>query len=372
MATIYKVKTVEALFTAAQNYMIGQGSSITNFNEGARVRILLEAIAQILHQAQFDFLQGLQAAIPISVFQSFEFDRLGGIQATGQLEFTRSSPAAEDFPIPAGTRVVLNGVSFETSVAGAILTGLTTSGNIDSNAVDEGVDGNIGVNAINVQAGQGSFASKPNGIENVTNPVAFTGGEAVETDEARLKRFREFVNALARSTPQGIIAGVNTVSGVASASLVENFPSAGFFTVFVDDGSGNLPAPLKAEVEKVINGDPLDSINYPGYRPVGVTAIVDAPTVLLVDVTVDLRILNASLANDADLENLANTAIANYVNTLGLGFDVVISELIKAIKNTSADIYDVLVTLPVANIAVGDQEVPRTDTITVTSQRIDP
>jgi len=366
MAEIYKQKTFLQIYDAMKRYLVGESSALNNFNTGSRLSVLLEAVALVLAQTHNDFYQGLKIAIPTSVYNAFDFERNLGIAAAGTIEFTRSSPATEDYTIPIGTAIVLNGIKFETTAVGSILTGNTSSGNINAQCSVVGVDGNISSGAIDTSLGQGSFVNQPDGVEAATNNVAFTGGTNEESDEDRISRFRLFVNSLPRSTVQGLIAGALSVDGVVSATVVENNPTLGWVTIYADDGTGTLSTALKEEIEKVINGDPNDTANYLGYRPAGVLVQVLAPTVQSVDVTVDIKILDSSLSDPADLKSLAQTAIENYVNTLRLGYDVIITEIIHVIKEAHNDIYDVDVTLPAANVTITDDKVARTGTVTVT------
>lgn len=369
---IYRPKTFLQIFDAMRRYLIGQSSSLNNFNEGSRLSVLLEAISLIESQTHNDFYQGLKTGIPISVYEGFDFIRLPGIKSTGQLEFTRSSVDTEVHPIPIGTAIILNGIKFETIVYGEIAIGDLTSGQIDSQCSQVGADGNIGVNAIDTSIGQGTFVNQPGGIEAAANPVAFAGGTDEESDEERQARFRIYISALTRSSVNGLISGALSVTGVKSASVVESYPSAGWVTIYVDDGTGFLSPITKAEVEKVINGDPLDRANYPGYRAAGIQIQILAPNVYSFNVTVDIKILLSSLSDDAVLRDIAKTAIEQYINALRLGNDVIVSEISKRIKSAHEDIYDVDITLPISNISIPSDTVPRTNVVTVTSTRVAP
>jgi len=380
MSLIYQVKSIEALYEAMKKIMIGKGTTITNFNVGSRIRTLLEAIATELHKSQYDYSKAMKTAIPLAVFNGFEFTREPGINATGKINFYRSGAAASDITIPIGTMILLDGVTFETTALGKILTGNTDSGGIASKCSTVGVLGNIAVNAIDTIAGDGSFINQPTGVENAKNGTAaippdgtaFTGGTDEESDEDRLARFREYVNSLARATPMGLVIGAKTVAGVISASIVENSPAPGWVTLYVDDGTGSLPAAMKTEVEKVINGDPSDPVNYPGYRAAGIQVRVLAPNLVNVNITMIIEIIMNSLVDDTQLEDEVETAVTNYVNTLTLGYDVTRTEIIKVAKNVHSDIFDIILTNPATNIIVGASSVARINTFAISSVRINP
>jgi uncharacterized phage protein gp47/JayE len=367
MAVIYKPKDFEQIYNAMKQWLIGQGSSLNNFNEGARLSVLLEAISNVVADNNNDYYQALKVAILTSVYNSFGFPRKAGSQAAGKLEFKRATSATQDYSIEIGTKVVLDGINFETISAGNILTGNTSSGQIDAIASKIGEDGNIDVGAIDTLIGQGSFVTQPEGIESATNPVAFAGGTGQESDASRIERFNTFINSLARAQVSGLIAGTLTVEGIVSASVVENFPSNGWNTIYADDGSGILTAAKRAEIEKVINGDETDFENFPGYRAAGITVQVLAPVVQNENFTLDIKVLDSSLADPSELETTAQTTLETYVNTLRLGQDVILSEITKQIKNANSEIYDIEYTLPTANITITSEKIARTGTVTVTS-----
>lgn len=366
MAEIYRPKTFLQLYDAMRRYLIGESSTYTNFNTGSRLRVLLESIALIISQTHNDFYQGLKIAIPVSTYNAFDFERKAGVAASGSLEFTRSTPAGQDYTIPIGTAILLNGIRYETLVSGSITTGNTSSGNISAQCAQAGVDGNVSNGAIDTSLGQGSFVNQPDGVEACTNNVAFSGGTDQESDEDRIERFRTYISSLARSPVQGLIAGTLSVSGIVSASIVESSPSSGWVTIYADDGTGTLSAPLKTEVEKVINGDLTDPDDYPGYRAAGIQVRVLGPTVQTVNVTADIKILNTSLSDPTTLKSLVQTAIETYINTLRIGEDVIVSEIIAVSKDSHQDVYDIDVTVPAANVSITSDKVARTGTVTIT------
>lgn len=367
---IYRVKTFDQIYDAMKRWLIGESSDLNNFNKGSRLSVLLEAIAMVNSQTQNDFYQALKKAIPISIYNGFDFPRLAGNAASGQLQFYRQDPATEDYSIPVGTQILLNGITFETIASASILLGQTTSGPVNAVCSTVGVSGNIGINAIDTESGQGSFVNQPNGIQTCKNPLAFSGGSDEETDEARAARFRVYINSLSRSNVQGIAAGALSVEGVKSVTIVEYFPTMGWITLYVDDGTGTVSEPLRLEVLKTINGDPNDPTNYPGYRAAGIQVQVLAPVVVSVPVQCDVKILTSSLSDDATIRTLVQTAIEQYINALRLGNDVVRTEVITAIHNAHPDVFDVDLVLPANNIAIPNDSVARTSTVTVTSTRV--
>jgi uncharacterized phage protein gp47/JayE len=113
---------------------------------------------------------------------------------------------------------------------------------------------------------------------------------------------------------------------------------------------------LLAEAQKVIDGDPTDRANYPGYRAAGVQVFVVPPTVYQQLVAASVTVEDGYDATTV-LEK-CSAAINRYVNGLGINGDVVFSELVHAVQSV-AGVYDVVFTSPTANVVIGEGELAR-------------
>lgn len=114
-------------------------------------------------------------------------------------------------------------------------------------------------------------------------------------------------------------------------------------------------ANLIPEVQKVVDGDPSDRLNYPGYRAAGVSVTVLSPTVVPVDIEGVLKVKNVS---KADAIANAQLEVLDYVNSLGISGDVIRNEVIDRIMGVDG-VVDVQLDLPAANINILDNEIPR-------------
>lgn len=113
---------------------------------------------------------------------------------------------------------------------------------------------------------------------------------------------------------------------------------------------------LLALVEKTIYGDDSDLASFPGYGAAGITFRVLAPTVKSVSVELDVTL--AEGVSISSLENEIKSAVTGYINTLGVGADIII-ERIRAAVIAISGIIDVVINSPTANIAIADNEVAR-------------
>lgn len=113
---------------------------------------------------------------------------------------------------------------------------------------------------------------------------------------------------------------------------------------------------LIAEVQKVIDGDPANRTTYPGWRAAGVLVLVRVPTILPVTVTADITVRDGF--GQMTVAASVRAAIAAYVNGLGIGVDVVRSEMIERAMAVEG-MYDITISSPASNIVVLFDELPR-------------
>ena len=119
---------------------------------------------------------------------------------------------------------------------------------------------------------------------------------------------------------------------------------------------------LIALTQKVVDGDPDDRANFPGYVAAGIRCIVKAPVVTTPSVEAVLALepgVNRSSAIAA-----ATLAVQNYINTRGISGDIIRNELVERIMGV-AGVRDVTLVLPGANINVLDNEIARVSTANI-------
>ena len=113
---------------------------------------------------------------------------------------------------------------------------------------------------------------------------------------------------------------------------------------------------LIAEAQKVVDGDPADRANYPGYRAAGTQVFVVAPTVYQQVITASVTLESGYDATTV-LEK-ASAALNRYINGLGINGDVIFSELVHRVQSV-AGVFDVVFTAPLANVVIGEGELAR-------------
>lgn len=118
---------------------------------------------------------------------------------------------------------------------------------------------------------------------------------------------------------------------------------------------------LIAEAHKVLDGLPSNVIAYPGVRAAGTAIEVSAPLIKSIQVALTVESRDGISLNS--IKNPVKSAITAYINALGVGKEVVISEVIKHVQEVpGVKSVQIDFTLPIANegvIKVGSFEVPR-------------
>lgn len=120
---------------------------------------------------------------------------------------------------------------------------------------------------------------------------------------------------------------------------------------------------LVAEVQRIVDGDPSDAVTYPGVKAFGVHITVSTPQTVTLVIN---AVLTISTGYDpATTEALVQSAITSYVNTLGIGADVLRSGLIAAAMG-AAGVVNVVLTDPASDLIVLDDQIARVSQSTVT------
>jgi uncharacterized phage protein gp47/JayE len=162
--------------------------------------------------------------------------------------------------------------------------------------------------------------------------------------------------------------------GAVTLTRVTSGPVAGQYSLNPASGQIYLGFPLVAgdtvtiaytyftgllqEAQKVLDGDPLDRGNYPGWRAAGTLGIVRVPTIYPVVIVADITVLDGY--SQATVAADVKAALASYVNGLGIGNNVIKSELIERAMAVEG-MFDIQITAPAANLVVLDDQIPRTN-----------
>lgn len=134
------------------------------------------------------------------------------------------------------------------------------------------------------------------------------------------------------------------------------------------DSGGPTPAytyydGLLQEVQRVINGDPLDLDNYPGIKAAGSKVRILVPSV--VSVSVDVSISAGADVDEGTLRPLVASAILDYINARDIGDDIRLARIIAAAMSVDG-VEDVIVNTPSSNIVVTESQLAKTNSSLIT------
>jgi len=113
---------------------------------------------------------------------------------------------------------------------------------------------------------------------------------------------------------------------------------------------------LIQEAQKVIDGDPADRVNYPGIRAAGDLVYVQPPQVLIQTVTAVVAPSPGYSQSEAVSESIS--AVAEYINSLGISDDVIRNEVISRIQSLP-EVADLTLIAPAANNPILDDQLAR-------------
>ena len=214
---------VETLISVAENYWDEE----LNTDETGVLRTMYEPVAYFFAEMQEDLRLVLDSSqLEFAEDQALDFlVELIGLQrkqaqrATGTVSFIRDDEADVDYLVPKGTVVQnksVNPIKYRTTEKAVISEGDVGVQNVPIEAVEPGIDGNVGPYVIEV------IESNLPGANRALNYNSITGGEERETDEALRERAKDELNGGMKATPSAIINELKRVDGVKSVSLFIN------------------------------------------------------------------------------------------------------------------------------------------------------
>lgn len=321
------VLSVQDFVEQIKAFLIANQDRVSDFNTGSTLDTQIQAFAVQLNQVQIKALGSFKRQFEQIPFQAFSFQRKETGTASGTVVFSRQTATATQVNIPIGTVVSTStGLLYTTQDAVSILAGETDSGPANIIAEKSGADYNALINKVNL------LVSSVTGINSVTNNTACSGGKDEETNSEYYARFANFILGLQGSNTYGIFTASTTVEGIQSAYVENHFPPlAGYtnFTVYVDDGSGNVPQSKLDEVDLKVRGN--NTAEYQGYVGAGINFRVLSAGLVNVAVVYEVKI-NPATTDATALTTAINDAIQNYINNLWVGSDVIWSEVNKLIQ----------------------------------------
>lgn len=322
------VDSFETIYKRMADNMQANCDQVTDFNKGSIIRSLLEAVATISHKYYLDTKIGYDMNLKAIPYSIFGFEKKKGTKASGRVVFISATPVTTDTVIPLGTVVASGLLNFITTEIGIIRAGDVKSSPVSCQAENIGVKYNVGSGSITQIK-----TIVPDKVIEVSNPEKFVQGTDEESDSSLISRFKLYLNGLQGGNKYGIQSTVLGLDGVRSCSIEEHFglkDDIYSFTVWVDDGTGGMTPALEKQIKEVIDGN--NTAENPGKRVAG--EMFDVLPALIVPININVKVSLERVDVQQAMSEITDT-LNEYINSLNIGDDVLISNLIVVLKKHS-------------------------------------
>lgn len=353
---MFQVKDFRSITLSVINYMRSVTDRITDFSVGSVARTMVEAPAAEIDELYQKMFIGLREAIPVAIYQAFDFEQRPAVNASGTVR-VNITPQATDTVISANTafRLPNNAGSYLSQSDTTIVAGGSFA-DIYVVSANTGAAGNI----VALQTFTLSPTVSP--VTSASNLAAFSNGLPAETEAQRKVRFTEFVGALNHGTVAAIMYGLKLASLTdANGNVTETVQYRSVIEPYLDDpgrpialvecyihnGTGGASSELLARAREVIHGYYDDSgTAVPGWKSAGVQVDIYAATTITVAVTGAVTVLPGY--DSVSVKAAASTAVSDYLATLDVGESALKSEIIALVMGIDG-VFNFVPSLPVSD-----------------------
>lgn len=266
--------------------------------------------------------------------------RLPATAATGNVTFSRFT-STQQAVVPVGAVIQTadgsqqytvntdtTNPAYNASLGGYVIAAGVSSVTVAVTAVTAGTAANVIAGAIS------SLAQAIPYVDSVANGLAFTNGVDAETDSNFRIRFVAYIQSLSKATKAAIGYAITSLQQGLTYTLTENqnydgTANNGYFYVVVDDGTGSPSSTLLSSVSNSIDAVRPFTVSFGVFAPVKLTAAVS---------------MTCSIASGYDpvaTKALVSTAIANFINNLGLGNSLTYTRLSQVAYDASPGVSNV-------------------------------
>lgn len=371
---MFQIKDFSSISASMVNWMRAATKKVTDFNVGSVVRTLVEAAAIEIDELYQRMFIGLKEAIPVSVYNSFDFAALPANTAGGLVHVIITAQATDTL-IAGGTTFTPTGSSASyTASTDVTITAGNTYADVPVICTATGSIGNIPAGA--------AFTLGPvtPGFVSAANQAAFVGGRDAETDTERKLRFGVFIKSLARGTNDALRYGLSTVqltdsqgnlservvyAAVDEPYLRDTNQPVGLVNCYIHNGIGSTSGALIALARTTMYGytDASTGLKVPGWKAAGVHVEVYAATEQAINVT-------ATVTSDAGYVHATvlaavSAALSNYLLTLPIGQAAILAKMTELAMETDG-VTNIVFTAPLADTVSAFNVKPMPGTVALT------
>jgi hypothetical protein len=325
-----EIKTFRQIYRDMINYIISHQKKITDFNDGGGLTSQLEAWARELGELYRRCRVGFSTFLRSLPYSIFGFELKAGVKATTMVKFNRGRPLAQESPIPANTIVAAGNLQYVTVGPCVVPNGEIFSQEVEAIATEIGEKYNVDAGAIKTKV-----TTLSSDIVGVTNTQPATGGKSTESWLDYVARFAQYILGLQRTNGAGFRMALTSGYVVRSMSIAEHFPpidKTWNVTVYLEDGTGDMPELGIELIRRVINGD--GSPKNGGYRAPGINVRYLPPEKVFISPTI-IAVTKQDVTNEIDesvvIEEVTKKT-KEYINSLKIGQKYVVSDLIVILK----------------------------------------
>jgi uncharacterized phage protein gp47/JayE len=359
----FQIKDFSSISASIINYAKAVQNRLTDFSIGSIVRTMLDAVAVEIEELYQQMFIGLKEAIPVAIYNSFDFSKLPAVSSTGIIRVTITS-LATDTLIAAGTTFKSSSYSTEfLSLNDATIPAGQTYVDVQVSAKIPGVVGNVAANT--------TFTLLP-AVQDMVSAIAmasFTSGRDQETDAQRKVRFAEYILTLNHGTVAALKYGLklvnikdsngNIIESVRYSAIIEPYKTdplqpIALVKCYIHNGTTGASSNLLTEAEKIIYGYADENgVIVSGWSAAGVQVDIEAASNVAINVTSTVTIDSSYDATDT--EAAVQAAIAEYVNALDIGGDVIRAEITAAAMGVPG-VINFALTLPASDTVISNSQ----------------
>lgn len=349
--------------------IIDREVGVSNVNEGSVLRTLVEVFAENEDIANY-YIEYVYKTMDIDNCYGEDLDRSVRIlgltrdiarPAVGEITlYTGDNPAQYDIDIPYGTIV-----STRPNRDGEVTEFYISDANVILKAGEFSVNAAITCSeAGSIYIPSGAIVVLPQslqGISSIKNQNIISGGRDIETDEEFRQRIMNVRETFGKCTDEAIEAAVNSVPGVISTNVIDQYEGIGTTGVVVVTDTIPPPESIKANVENVVNE----------VKASGIKAFIVYTNIISIEINVEITNISSDKYSD-----IANT-IAAYCSSLNAGQEFIIKQMERKILNTvdeteaDNDNIDIRTISPSSNMTVTAEQIVRPSSIVINGETIE-
>ena len=328
------------------------GSTLSDFNIGSVTRTVLEAVASAIEEA-YMYLYKFVLKFFISTSEGEWLDRrledLGmtrklGSMAFGIITIGRDAASPIGISIPIGTVFEAENEAQFATTEMATIPDRGISVNVSARAVAKGSNANLAAGTELKQIGVAI-----SGID-WAKVVEMTGGMDDETDYDYRNRVPAYFESLGRATEGAIKYAAMTVSGVTGVTVLANYPTKGWFTVYLDSSvDDTLLAAVKEKIDE--------------YRGFCIQYTIERAVRVGVDIKMSINVLSCS--DEVVTRQCVITALTDLVANLEMGEPLYTATIIQTAMNV-VGVENVKLTEPTTDTVPEENEILQPDSVEVT------